>query len=109
MTKHDYGEIPDSYRSKEYLLLSPHMFRCFRELGLDYIESIYPKYQTMHHDATRFRLENMIFTSKDVIDGTIPPEQAEKIIIYTLPHVMSVLADLQSGLLKLLFVDSVDI
>ncbi|NVM53166.1 MAG: hypothetical protein HWN66_05645 [Candidatus Helarchaeota archaeon] len=106
---HDYGEIPDSYRSKEYLLLSPHMFRCFREFGLDYVESIYPKYQKIQHDATRFRFENMIFTSKEVIEGKISPAQAEKIIIYTIPHVMSVRSDLQSGLLKLLFGDSCDI
>ena len=109
MAKHLYGEIPDSYKSKEYLLLSPHMFRCFRELGLGYIESIFPKYQKMYHDATRFRLENMIFTSKEVMEGKIPPEQAEKIIIYTIPHVMSVRADLQMGLLKLLFGGSCDI
>ncbi|HUY01525.1 MAG TPA: hypothetical protein VMV49_18320 [Candidatus Deferrimicrobium sp.] len=109
MKKYQYGEIPDSYRSREYLLLCPHMFRCFRELGLNYIEGIYPKYQQMHHDATHYRLENMIYTSKDVIEGKISPEQAEKTIIYTLPHVMSVRADLQSGLLKLLFGDSVDI
>ncbi|NVM30920.1 MAG: hypothetical protein HWN65_18915 [Candidatus Helarchaeota archaeon] len=106
---HDYEEIPDSYKSKEYLLLCPHIFRCFRELGLEYFDNIYPEYKKILPEATNYRFSNMIFTSKEIMEGKIPPEQAEKIILYTIPHVMSVRADLQMGLLKLLFGDSTDI
>ncbi len=109
MIKHYYGEIPDDYRSKEYLLLCPHIFRCFRELGLEYIERVYPKYQKILPEATQYRFSNMIFTSKEIVEGKILPDMAEKIILYTIPHVMSVRADLQMGLQKLLFGDSTDI
>ncbi len=109
MPIHNFEEIPDNYRSKEYLLLCPHMFRCFRELGLEYIERVYPKYQKILPEATNYRFGNMIHTSKEIVEGKIPNEQAERVILYTIPHVMSVRADLQIGLQKLLFGDSTDI
>ncbi len=109
MPQHNYEEIPDSYKSKEYLLLCPHAFRLFRELGLEYVEDVYPEYKNILPEATQFRFGNMIHTSKEIMQGKISPEDAEKIVLYTIPHVMSVRADLQIGLLKLLYGDSVDI
>ncbi len=106
---HSYEEIPDNYRSKEYILLSPHTFRLFKELGLDYAENVYPEYKNILPSATKYRFGNMIYTSKDILEGKIPPEDAEKVVLYTIPHVMSVRADLQIGLLKLLYGDSCDI
>lgn len=109
MTLHNFEEIPDNYKSKDYLLLCPHTFRLFRELGIAYFDNIYPEYKNILPEATKYRFGNMIHTSKEIMEGKISPKQAEKTVLYTIPHVMSVRADLQMGMLKLLFGDSCDI
>ncbi|NVM03394.1 MAG: hypothetical protein HWN67_13770 [Candidatus Helarchaeota archaeon] len=95
--------------NKEYLLLSKHMFKCFKELGAEYIEALFPKFDQIQYELIKERWDNMILTSRKVIDGRIPPDKAEKTVLYTLPHIISLRSTLQTGFIKLLYGTSVDV
>ncbi|MFX1450638.1 MAG: hypothetical protein ACFFCM_07350, partial [Promethearchaeota archaeon] len=82
---------------------------CFKELGAEYIEALFPKFDQIQYDLIKERWDNMILTSRKVIDGRIPPDKAEKTVLYTLPHVISLRCTLQTGLIKLLYGTSVDV
>lgn len=91
------------------MLLAPHMYKCFKELGAKYIEELFPKFDEIQYELIKERWDNMISTSRMVIAGNFTPEQSSKIMLYTLPHVISTRTDLQTGLVKLLYGDSVDV
>ncbi|NHI92042.1 MAG: hypothetical protein EAX96_06025 [Candidatus Lokiarchaeota archaeon] len=95
--------------NKEYMLLAPHMYKCFKELGADYIESLFPKFDEIQYDLIKERWDNMISTSRLVVSGKFTQEETSKMMLYTLPHVISTRTDLQTGLVKLLYGDSVDV
>lgn len=109
MTLHDFGEIPDDSRTKWFLPLSPHVYKVFRHFGTDYTETVFPKFKGVQYNLTKDRWDNMIHTGKRILDGTISPEDAERTILYTVPHIMSIRADLQVGSNKLLYGDSCDV
>ncbi|MHA1894735.1 MAG: hypothetical protein ACTSX4_09550, partial [Candidatus Helarchaeota archaeon] len=107
MGKYSYSDLDSP--NKEYMLLAPHMYKCFKELGADYVNDLFPKFDTIQYELIKERWDNMITTSRMVIAGKFTPEQTSKIMLYTLPHVISTRADLQTGLVKLLYGDSVDV
>ena len=107
MGKFLYSELDKP--NKEYMLLAPHMYKCFKELGADYIEDLFPKFDEIQYELIKERWDNMISTSRMVIAGKFTPEESSKIMLYTLPHVISTRTDLQTGLVKLLYGDSVDV
>ncbi|NHI92041.1 MAG: hypothetical protein EAX96_06020 [Candidatus Lokiarchaeota archaeon] len=102
-----YSELDNP--NKEFMLLAPHMYKCFKELGAKYIEELFPKFDEIQYELIKERWDNMISTSRMVIAGNFTPEQSSKIMLYTLPHVISTRTDLQTGLVKLLYGDSVDV
>ncbi|MHA1298838.1 MAG: hypothetical protein ACTSO9_05280 [Candidatus Helarchaeota archaeon] len=95
--------------NKEYMLLAKHMYKCFRELGAEFVEALFPKFDEIQYELIKTRWDNMIQTSKKVIEGEIPINDADKILLYTLPHVISLISSLQTGLVKLLYGESVDV
>ncbi len=109
MPLHNYGDIDDDMVTKEFLLISRHVFRVFREFGLDYMENALPKFRTVQYDVTKARWDNMIFTGKQILQGNMSEEQAMKTFLYTVPHVITVRSDLQVGTNKLLYGDSTDV
>ncbi|MHA1405455.1 MAG: hypothetical protein ACTSSI_16950 [Candidatus Helarchaeota archaeon] len=51
----------------------------------------------------------MIKTSREIIRGKVSDAEASKMVLYTLPHVVTLRTDLQTGLVKLLYGESVDV
>ena len=105
----NYGDIEDDMETKEFLLISKHVFKVFRQLGLDYMENALPKFRTVQYDVTKARWDNMIYTGKQILEGKISEDQATKMFLYTIPHVITVRSDLQVGTNKLLYGDSTDV
>ena len=95
--------------NKEYMLLARHMFKCYKELGVEFVEALFPKFDQIQYELIKERWDQMIQTSKKVIDGVIPDDEADKICLYTLPHVISLISTLQTGLVKLLYGEEVDV
>jgi hypothetical protein len=109
MTLHDFGEIPDDSRTKYFMPLSRHIYKVFRQFGTDYMETVFPKFEGVQYDVTKARWDNMIFTGTKIHSGEIPPEDAERTMLYTVPHIVTCRADLQVGSNKLLYGDSCDV
>ena len=106
---YNYGDIEDDMETKEFLLISKHVFKVFRKLGLSYMEDALPKFRTVQYDVTKARWDNMIYTGKQILEGKILEEDAMKMFLYTIPHVITVRSDLQVGTNKLLYGDSTDV
>ncbi|MHA1378255.1 MAG: hypothetical protein ACTSRG_07720 [Candidatus Helarchaeota archaeon] len=95
--------------NKEYMLIARHMYKCFKQLGAEFVEALFPKFDQIQYELIKTRWDNMIQTSRNVIEGEIPTEDADRILLYTLPHVISLVSSLQTGLIKLLYGESVDV
>ena len=107
MSPHLFSDLDTP--NKEYMLLARHMFKCFKELGAEYIEALFPKFDKIQYELIKIRWDTMIQTSRKVIEGRISANKADKILLYTLPHVISLISTLQTGLIKLLYGQSVDV
>lgn len=106
---YSFGEIPDDSRTKKYLPLARHVYKIFRKFGLDYMEEFNDKFREVQYDITAARWKNMIYTGKKILSGEMSQEEAEKSILYTVPHIISVRSDLQVGTNKLMYGDSADV
>jgi len=106
---YNFGEIPDETRTKYFLPLSRHVYKVFRHFGIEYMKTVFPKFRQGQYDVTKARWDNMIFTGTKIHSGEIPPEDAERTMLYTVPHVVTCRADLQVGSNKLLYGDSCDV
>ncbi|MHA1264283.1 MAG: hypothetical protein ACTSRS_03530 [Candidatus Helarchaeota archaeon] len=73
------------------------------------MENVFPKFEGVQYDVTKARWDNMIFTGTKIQSGEISPEEAERTMLYTVPHVVTCRADLQVGSNKLLYGDSCDV
>jgi len=109
MSLHNFSEIPEDSRTKYFLPLSRHVYQVFRHFGSDYMENVFPKFEGVQYDVTKARWDNMIFTGTKIQSGEISPEEAERTMLYTVPHVVTCRADLQVGSNKLLYGDSCDV
>jgi hypothetical protein len=106
---YSFGEIPDDSRTKNYLPLSRNVYKIFRKFGLDYMEDFQGKFRQVQYDITAARWENMIYTGKKILSGEMSEHDAERSILYTVPHIISVRSDLQIGTNKLMYGDSTDV
>ncbi len=106
---HNYGEIPDTIRTKPYMPLGRHIWRSFKELGMDYVEDTIAELSgDFLYDLFRIRMDDTIRTAKYVIDGEI--EQPDKVLSYMLfPPVVPIRADLNQGSTKLVYGGSTDV
>ncbi|NHI94603.1 MAG: hypothetical protein EAX96_19080 [Candidatus Lokiarchaeota archaeon] len=109
MPLNNYGDIGDDMPIKEFLLISKHVYKVFRKLGLYYLEDALPKFRTVQYDITKDRWDNMINTGKHLLQGKISEEESRKTFLYMIPHVITVRSDLQIGTNKLLYGDSTDV
>ncbi len=109
MTIYNFNEIPDDSRTKYFLPLSRHVYKVFQHFGTEYMEKIFPKFKQVQYDVTKGRWDNMIFTGSKIHTGEISPQDAERTMLYTVPHVVTCRADLQVGSNKLLYGDSCDV
>ncbi|MHA1378943.1 MAG: hypothetical protein ACTSRG_11225 [Candidatus Helarchaeota archaeon] len=106
---HNFEEIPDDSRTKHYLPLSKHVYKVFRQFGVEYMENFFPHFKQVQYDVTKARWDNMIYTGKKIMEGTIPEDEATKTVLYTVPHIVICRADLQVGTNKLLYGESTDV
>lgn len=106
---HNFSEIPEDSRTKHYLPLSKHVYKVFREFGIDYMDNFFPRFKQIQFDVTKARWDNMIFTGKKIMEGTIPEHDAQRTFLYTVPHIVICRADLQVGTNKLLYGESTDV
>ncbi len=104
---HTYGEMPDDLFVKPYLPLFSFLWRVYEQLGWEGVDN----YDVMGDDAIfaffETRLNESIYTVKDVIEGKISPP--EKVLSYSaaIPSLV-IRSDLVIGMQKLLGGDSVD-
>ncbi|MHA1144682.1 MAG: hypothetical protein ACTSRW_08090 [Candidatus Helarchaeota archaeon] len=109
MSLYNYGDVPDDNFTKEFMLISKHIFKVFRHFGVEYMENVFSKFRQVQYDVTKARWDNMIFTGRKILSGEISQEEAEKTFLYTIPHVVTCRSDLQVGTNKLLYGDSTDV
>lgn len=105
---HNFSDLEES-RTKHFLPLSRHVYKVFRQFGVDYIDDVFPKFKQVQYDITKARWDNMIYTGKQIIEGAISPKDAERTVLYTVPHIVICRADLQVGTNKLLYGESTDV
>jgi hypothetical protein len=73
------------------------------------MEDFQGKFRQVQYDITAARWENMIYTGKKILSGEMSEHDAERSILYTVPHIISVRSDLQIGTNKLMYGDSTDV
>jgi len=109
MALYNFGDIPEDSRTKYFLPLSRHVFKVFQKFGTEYMETIFPKFKQVQYDVTKSRWDNMIYTGSKIQSGEIPPQDAERTMLYTVPHIITCRADLQVGSNTLLYGTSCDV
>ncbi len=109
MTKHTYGEIPDTYPGKQMFPLNKRLFQVYEVMGWDHVISKFDEVASKFtYDNFKFRLDSAIQTAKDVISRKI--QNPDKTLGYTLfPPGGFMRSDLQQGSMKLLYGESVDV
>ncbi len=108
-SKYTYGDLPDDLITKPYLPLSRHAWRLYQTLGYEaFMEEILPRMETdIIYDMMKLRLDESIFTARDVLDGAI--KHPDKRLAWMMfPPVIPLRADLTQGTMKLLYGDSLD-
>jgi len=105
---HLISEFDENFINKYHLGLGRWAWRIFKELGLNYMQDFFSQFNDVVYEMEKVRLDEMIATSKDIIEGKITPERAEETFCYlALPNVVICRSDLQPGAIKLLYGDSV--
>lgn len=109
MTQHTFGEISDDIPTKYHLPLGSNIWELFKDMGWEWLKYFFTEFGKTIYDLATIRLNESIYTARDVVSGKIPEQQADKILTYAFfPVVLAVRSDLQQGLMKLLFGDSAD-
>lgn len=103
-----FGDIPDRIRTKNFWPFGCHLWRLYKELGIEYVELALQVVSTEFiYDFLRKRLDNSIKTAKDVLDGEI--KHPEKVFSYFFfPPILPMRGDLSQGTSKLVYGESVD-
>ena len=95
--------------NKENLLISPHLFHIFKELGFEYLKKIIGNFSSHLNNFLEVRLEKMFFDSKKLLEGKISQEDARKKISFFHPLFLTCRLDLKRGSSNLLFGNSIDL
>ena len=107
--KHTYGEIPDTSGTKQFIPIMRYVYRIYRELGLEYLESLVEKLTgDVLYDTFKTRLNSSVEFAKAVIDGEVP-NPSKRMTYAFFPPVITIRGDLQQGTGKLLYGESNDI
>ena len=106
---HMYGDIPDDIKSKPFMPLTPHVYKAYKELGIDWMEPVISKFDEIQYSVTKTRFDVIIETGQKIISNEIKTEDAERICLYGIPHIILNRADLMQGTTTLLYGESADI
>jgi len=107
MPQYTYGDIPDDFYTKKYIVISKHLWKLHKHLGYTVFLDMIEKCQDYIYPELKDRLDQTINTAKLTVEGKL--KDPSKIVSYFLfPPVISVRADLNQGLMKLLYGDSID-
>jgi len=103
-----YGDLPDTIRTKPFWPLSRVLWLGYTKLGYEAFEKAMPIIPEIAYDFIKIRLDEAIMTAQDCISGNLPsPERTMAYLLF--PPITTVRTDLQQGLSKLLYGDSIDI
>jgi len=109
MTQHTFGEIADEIPTKYHLPLGANIWQLFKDNGWEWLKYFFTQFGKTIYDLAKIRLNESIETAREVIDGKIPPAQADKTLTFAFfPVVLAIRSDLQQGTMKLLFGESAD-
>ncbi len=105
---HTYGEMPDDLYLKPFLPLLSFLWRVYKKLGWDGVDNYERIGDEGIYDFFETRLNESIYTCKDVIDGKIT--EPEKVLSYIIMIPSLVIrSDLVIGTQKLFGGDSADV
>jgi hypothetical protein len=105
MAKYHYGDVPDEIVTKPFIPLGYNVYTLFREVGHEYLNNALSALTDSLYDFAVVRLDEAIFTSRDLIAGKL--SQPDKVLLYAFfPPVITLQVDLQQGVTKLLYGDS---
>lgn len=106
--EHTYGDIPDDARAKPFYPMGEHLWKFYKKVGWSYLDYSLDKFPEVTYDLLRQRLDETIMTAKDVIAGKI--EDPSATLAYMLyPPTTTIRADLQQGVMKLIYGESCDV
>lgn len=111
MTRHSYGDIPDSVPTKRMLPLGEHVWNLYESLGWDFYEEQLDREELLIPgigEATTEKFQTAIDTAERVLNGKI--EHPDKVLTtWFFPPLVYIRSDLQSGSTKLIYGNSTDI
>ncbi len=109
MAQHTFGEISDEIPTKYHLPLGVNIWELFKDHGWEWLKYFFTEFGKTIYDLSTIRLNESIYTARDVFEGKIPEWQADKTLTFAFfPVVLAIRSDLQQGAMKLLFGESSD-
>ncbi|TFF86880.1 MAG: hypothetical protein EU551_00420 [Promethearchaeota archaeon] len=107
MTQYTYGDIPDEFHTKKYIPISRHLWKLHKNLGYEIFLDMVENCPDYIHPELKERLDQTIETAKQTFEGKIK-DPSKTVSYFLFPPVISVRADLNQGLMKLLYGESID-
>ncbi|NVM04648.1 MAG: hypothetical protein HWN67_20155 [Candidatus Helarchaeota archaeon] len=107
--KYTFGDIPNEVRTRQYWPISDRFWELYTEFGYEFLKDLWDLLGRLAlYDLFKIRLDKAIISARDVIKGNI--KNPDKIMSYLMyPPLVSSRADLQQGMMKLLYGDSIDV
>jgi len=105
-----WAEIPKDLPGRNFLPLGAnHIWNMYREMGYERVMELTSNLSTdFLYDAFKFRLDESIKTSKALMEGSLETAPEKTMTYMFFPAITSILTDLQQGLMKLVYGNSVD-
>ena len=107
MTQFTYGDIPDEFHTKKYICISKHLWKLHKNLGYELFIDMVEKCPDYIYPELKERLDQTINTAKLTFEEKLK-NPSQTVSYFLFPPVISVRADLNQGLMKLLYGDSID-
>ena len=99
-----YGDIPDDLRTKQQMPLLEICYDLYMKFGFERVNKFMRDFSLVIHDWALTRLNESIYTAKDLLSGKISAEKAEKTFSYCFfPPIIALRLDLLQGFMKLVF------
>ncbi len=99
-----YGDIPDHIRTKQQLPLHEICYDLYKKFGFERVNKFLRDYSLALHDWSQTRLNESLYTAKDLLSGKISAEEAEKTFSYCFfPPIFALRLDLLQGFIKLIY------
>ncbi|MHA1270013.1 MAG: hypothetical protein ACTSPY_09535 [Candidatus Helarchaeota archaeon] len=108
MPQYTIGDIPDTVYTKQFLGLTPDLYRVFKKVGWEYYKKGMMGIEGAVNSLLSIRMKEGIEVSKKTVSGELP--NPEKTLCYMLhPSIVPCRSDLMVGTMKLLYGESVDV